>query len=195
MTYIFQSVTLVREDFPFRVDGILSGPSKIGPYDIHLWPELQKKSDWLMFWWMSCSDFDLFDSKTVSISFPEDILSLLSVLYRSSCNKNSQIFLGSSIVPSLFKWTLLLFKCLFMSVILLWATKTFISHLFTSCTLWFKLSARGTISNIDIDMFFSDFSHSARSMVDLDILLVIFLLLISFLLLNIYPNETFIGSL
>ena len=195
MTYIFQSVTLVREDFPFRVDGILSGPSKIGSYDIHLWTELRKKSDWLMFWWMSCSDFDLFDSKTVSISFPEDILSLLSVLYRSSCNKNSQIFLGSSIVPSLFKWTLLLFKCLFMSVILLWATKTFISQLFTSCTLWIKLSVRGTISNIDIDMFFSDFNHSARSMVDLDILLVIFLLLISFLLLNIYPNETFIGSL
>lgn len=127
---------------------------KNGPYDIHLWPELQKKSDLLMFWWMSCSDIDLFDSKTVSISFPEDILSLLSVLYRSSCNKNSQTFLGSSIVPSLFEWTLLLFKCLFMSVILLWVTKTFISQLFTSCTLWFKLSVRGTISNINIDMVF-----------------------------------------
>ena len=43
-----------------------------------------------------------------------------------------------------------------------------ISRLFTSCALLFRLSFRGTISDI-ITAFVSDFSGSAKSMTDFDI--------------------------
>ena len=46
-------------------------------------------------------------------------IALLSALYQSCCNKNSQIFLANSIVPDLFRWTLFSFKCLSVSMSIL----------------------------------------------------------------------------
>ena len=55
----------------------------------------------------------------------------------------------------------------------------FISRLFTSCALLFRLPFRGTISDI-VAAFVSDFRNSVKSMTDLDIWLVLLLLLSSF---------------
>ena len=55
----------------------------------------------------------------------------------------------------------------------------FMSRLFTSCALLFRFSFHWTISGI-VKVFFSAFSNSARSMIDLDILLAFLLLLSSF---------------
>ena len=54
----------------------------------------------------------------------------------------------------------------------------FISRMFTSCALLFKLSFHGAISEIVI-VFISNFSDSARSMTDVDIWLAVLLLLSS----------------
>ena len=145
----------------------------------------RKESDWLTS--RLCSGIELLTPETVELfSLPKAVLPLLSALYQSCFNKNSQIFLANSIVPDLFRWTLLSFKCLSMSTVSLWSIKVisrsphmFIIRLFTSCALLFRLSFRGTISDI-VTAFVSDFRGSARSMTDLDIWLAVLLLLSSF---------------
>ena len=134
-----------------RFDGISCSSLKIWPPRTDLWPELPKESDWLTSW--LCSSIGLLTPGTFEIfSLPKEVLLLLSVLYQSCCNKNLQTFLAISIVPDLFRWTLLLFKCLSMSMVSVCPVKVisrsprmFVSRLFTSCSLLFKLSFRGHI--------------------------------------------------
>ena len=92
------------------------------------------------------------------------------------------MFLAKSIALDLFKWTLLSFKCLSISFVSVSPTNMisrpplmFISQLFTSCVLSFRLSFRGTINSI-VTVFASDFSDSVRSMTDLDTWLAALLL-------------------
>ena len=161
-----------------RFDGISCGSLKIWSPRTDLWPELRKESDWLTSW--LCSNIELLTPETFEIfSLPKAVLSLLSALYQSCCNKNSQTFLASSIVPDLFRWTLLWFKCLSMSMVSVWSIKMIsrsphmsISRLFTSCALLFKLSFRGAISDI-VTAFVFDCRDSARSVIDLDIWLAV----------------------
>ena len=160
-----------------RFDGISRGSLKIGCSYTDLWPELRKKSDWCTSWWMLYSGIELFTPKTVELFLiPKAMLPLLSALYQSCGNKNSQTFLANSIAPGLFKGTLFSFKYLFMSMVSVWSTKVisrsphmFISPLFTSFALWFRISFCGAISNI-VTVFVSDFSDSARSMTDLKVI-------------------------
>ena len=166
-----------------RFDGISCDSLRIGSSRTDLWPELRKESDSLTSWWMLCLGIELLTPKTVELfSLPQEILPLLSALYQSCLLPlNSQTFLVNSIVPNLFKWTLLLFKCYSMSMLSLWSTKVilrwpnmFISWLCTSYALLFRLSFRGTISDI-ITAFPSDFMDNARLMTDLNIWLAVLL--------------------
>ena len=134
---------------------------------------------------MLWSDIELLTPKTVDLfSLSKAILALLSVLHQSSCNKNSQTFSANSFVPDLFKWTLLYFKSLFVSITSVWSTKVisrsllmFISQLFISCALLFRLIFRRTISNI-ITLFLP--SDNAMSVNDHDMWLAVLLLWSSF---------------
>ena len=65
--------------------------------------------------WNTCGVFVGVNPKTAELfSLPKVILPLVSTLYQSCFNKNSQAFLVNSVVPDLLKWTLLSFKCLSM---------------------------------------------------------------------------------
>ena len=114
--------------------------------------ELRKESDWLTSW--PCSGIELLTPETVEFfSLPKVVLPLLSALFQSCCNKNWQTFLANSIVPDLFRWTLLSFKSLSVSMVSVWSIKVISRspHIFisrTSCALLFRLSFRETISNI-----------------------------------------------
>ena len=139
-----------------------------------LWPELRKESDWRTSW--LCSGIELLIPKTVELfSLPMSVLPLLPVLHQSWSNKKSQTFLD------LFRWNLLSFKCLSVSIVSVWSPHIFISRLFSSCALLFGLSFRGTISDT-VTAFVSNFRDSARSMNNLDIWLAVLLLLSSFVL-------------
>ena len=156
-----------------RFDGNWCVALKIWSPHTDLWPELRKESDWLTSW--ICLGIELLTPETVEFfSLTKAVLSLLSELHQSCCNKNSQAFLANSIVPDLFRWTLLSLKCLSMLMVSVWSIKVisrsphmFISRLSTSCALLFTLSFRGTISDI-VTAFVSDCTDSARSIIDLD---------------------------
>ena len=106
---------------------------------------LRKESDWLTS--RLCSGIELLTPETVELfSLPKAVLPLLSALYQSYCNQNLQTFLVNSVVPDLYRWTLLSFKYLSMLMVSRWSTKAisrspdmFISPLFTSCALLFRL--------------------------------------------------------
>ena len=84
--------------------------------------ELRKESDWLTSW--LCSGIELLTPETVEFfSLPKVVLPLLSALFQSCCNKNRQTFLANSIVADLFRWTLLSFKCVSVSMVSVWLIK------------------------------------------------------------------------
>ena len=124
-----------------KFDGILFGSFKIWSPRTDLLPELRKQSSWLTSW--LCSGIDLLTAETIELfSLPKAVLPLSSALYQSCCNKNRQTLLANSIVPDLFRWTLLSFKRLSVSMVSVWSTKVIprsphvlISRLFTSFAL------------------------------------------------------------
>ena len=131
----------------------------------------------------------LFTPKTGEpFSFRKNILPLLSALYQSCVNKNSQIYLANSIASGFLKWILLLLKDVSVLIVKMWSMKMiyrssrmFVNWLFTLWVLLFKLPFYGGMSNMDA-VFFSDTSDWAKSIIDLDIWLAVLLLFCSFVL-------------
>ena len=187
MTYIFKSFTRIRENFSIKIWWNFMWFFKNLILLYRFMTSVTKRIWLITSWWLLRSDIEFLTPKTVELfSLPKAILPLLSALYQSCGKKNLQTFLANSIVPDLFKRTLLSFKCLSMSVVSMWSTKVisrslhmFISPLFVSGALSFRHSFRGTISDI-VTVFVSDFTDSAMSTSDLDIWLAVLLLFSSF---------------
>ena len=89
-------------------------------------------------------------------------------------------FLANSMVPYLFKWSLLSFKCFAGSMVLVWLMTfmfrcwhIFVKRLLTSFTLLFKLSFLGTINETWTE-FVSFFREFANSVIEFAIWLAVF---------------------
>ena len=106
--------------------------------------------------------------------------SLLPTSRQSKLHKKYLKLLANSIAPYLFKWKRLSFKCFEGSIVSVWLIilmfccwHIFIKRLFTSLTLLFKWSFRGTISKTWM-IFVSFFREFARSKIDYEIWLAVF---------------------